>query len=179
MIYFDIDGLLAKFCLGSHRLHGWPYKVPTTWNYHHEHGISDADFYANMGASFWANLEPWEDGFELLRLVEHRVGPGRILFLTSPCQTPGCEEGKRAWVRKFLPTYDPWKDVMIGGAKHKLAHRGALLIDDSDANCKAFAAAGGKVFLAPRPWNDHRAFAAESDGRFNPSVAMKVVETLL
>lgn len=166
MILFDIDGVLARYTCGALALHGrsehsgqWD-----SWNFQRGWGIEDPAFYAGQNRDFWANLGVWEDGMALFRFVESLVGQDRLVLLTAPVQTEGCCEGKRDWVKKHLPHYLP--DLVIGGPKHKLAHRGALLIDDSDANREKFSAAGGWTWCVPRPWNEHK-FLCAADGTFN------------
>jgi hypothetical protein len=157
-ILFDLDGVVAHFTNGACDVHGLPRSAGLSgaWNFHHPHGISDAAFYAPMGRDFWADLGVWPDGIELFKRIESLVGHERIAFLSSPCQTAGCEEGKRIWFKRHFPQYDPWGDLFLGGKKQKLAYGGAILLDDSDTNCERWAARGGRSFLIPRPWNKDR-----------------------
>lgn len=172
MINFDLDGVLAQFTHGAARLHGKPDRDSAgvhwpTWNFHHEWGIADEHFYAGMGADFWAGLGRWEDGFALLERVAALVGHDRIAFITSPCQTAGCEEGKRRWAVEHLTGWNAWADVFIGGNKFKLAHPRAVLVEDSDTNVDKWRAAGGHAWLLPRPWN-RNAVHCDADGLFDP-----------
>lgn len=167
-LFFDLDGVLARFSDGANALHNLPPVQPTTWNFHHPHGLTDEAFYGPMNREFWAGLGRWEDGFALLAACVARYGTAPIAFLTSPCRTAGCEEGKRAWVKEHLSPlgFDPWKDVFIGGDKSKLcAARGQVLLDDSDANVTAWHAKFGGGWLIPRPWNDYR-HLCDDEGRF-------------
>jgi hypothetical protein len=169
IFYFDIDGFLARFTEGASRAHGRPTDETIIWkSWHHWRtwGKEDEALYAVCNREFWANLPPWEDGMQLLRLVESRVGTSRIVFITSPARTPGTGQGKREWVAKHLPQYDPWADVMIGGAKHKLAGPGKVLLDDSDDNCRKFVEHGGEAIVIPRPWNG-RADLCDERGQFH------------
>ncbi len=57
-------------------------------------------------------------------------------------------------------------NAFIGGKKHLLAHKDALLIDDRDENVAEFRHAGGKAILIPRPWNNQRCHT-DANGNFN------------
>lgn len=171
-ILFDVDGVLARFTCGAILAHGrsqesGPYYP--SWDHHKTWGLTDEAFYAPMNREFWAGLGRWEDGFKLLERVIELAGKDSILFLTAPVQTPGCEEGKRAWAAEHLTPlgFDPFADVLIGGAKHKLAHRDVLLVDDSDSNIKKFHDAGGRTWRVPRPWNANRDLCERSTGLFD------------
>ncbi len=179
-LLLDLDGFVAHFQNGACDLHGKPRADGLTgeWAFHHKWGITDEQFYAGMGAAFWEGLESWPDGLRLTTLLIDRVGKDRIAFLSSPCRTPGCGQGKRKWFARHFPAFDPWGDLFLGGAKWKLAHPGALLLDDSDSNCAKFRAAGGQAFLIPRPWNAKRDLCGEN-GLFHVGNVQSWVEALL
>lgn len=139
-------------------------------------GIAPKDFWAPLGREFWANLAPYSDGDALLIVAESLVGPERIFFLSSPCLTDGCLEGKRDWVRKYHPGYE--RRTFFGSAKHVFAGGGAVLVDDSDRNVDDFEAAGGDAVLIPRPWNRLRNDTDDA-GRFNVSAAYARLERAL
>ncbi len=173
--YVDLDGVLARFTDGMFHAHGRPAQPVTTWNFHHSWGLTDEQFYAVATREFWTGLGRWEDGFALLETVERLVGRDRVCFLSSPTRTPGTGQGKREWFAKNLPAYDPWADLFLGGAKHKLAARDTILIDDSDANCAAFVRAGGMSWTPPRQWN-HDAFRCLPDGTFDAAAECRAFE---
>lgn len=155
VIFFDLDGVLADFVGGVFRLQH-PKPAPryddVRWGLEEQLGYADpADFWRQLGYEFWSELPAYEDGFGLLGAVATAVGLDGIGLLTSPCDTPGCLEGKRDWVRRHLPDYH--RRLFIGSAKHLFAGPGKVLVDDHDANVDAFRAAGGRVVQPPRPWN--------------------------
>ena len=180
-IKFDVDGVLARFTTGACKIHGRPTDetpIYTTWNHHYTWGIKDEAFYAPMGKAFWRDLPVWDDGMQLLRLVEAMVGRDAISFLSAPVRTAGCEEGKRAWFAATLPQYDPWADLFLGGAKHKHAHADGILVDDSESNCQKWEKADGIAILVPRPWNAFRDLCDEN-GSFHVGYVQDQIGRLL
>lgn len=177
-LYFDVDGVKARFTDGVCALHGRPVKQPTVWDMHNEWDppMDDTAFYAPQDRAFWASLGVWEDGMALFRFVESLVGQDRMCLMTSPVQTEGCSEGKRDWVKKHLPHYLP--DLVIGGCKHKMAGPNKVLIDDSDSNVSKFQAHGGHGWLVPRPWNSARGLV-DSSGMFNVLAESKALQKYL
>lgn len=169
VVNFDIDGVLARWTDAALALHGLPPAQPRTWNFHHEHGITDEALYAPMDRAFAAGLGVWEDGMSLLALVREYT-THRIHLLSSPWQTFGCEAGKRDWVRKNTQ-FCPYKDLTLCSSKEVHAGPGKVLIDDSDSNIKKWCDAGGAGWLVPRPWN---ALAKRCDalGMFNPDAEL-------
>jgi FMN phosphatase YigB (HAD superfamily) len=164
--FFDLDGVLADFVSGALRLHGrtdFPY-ADIRWGIEEQLGIEPAKFWAPMGSEFWAGLPLYDDGHAAFSLVARTVGPENVALLSSPCETPGCLDGKRAWVAKHLPEFR--KRLFLGGAKHLFAGPGKVFVDDHDANVDAFRAAGGKAVQVPRPWNRRRDETL-LDGRFD------------
>jgi hypothetical protein len=157
-IFFDLDGVLCDFVSGALAVHnatlaiedadwGFPSKIGFS-------GVDDPKFWAPLGFDFWAGLAPYPDGFCLLRAAERLVGKDRIGLLTSPCETAGCVDGKRAWVAKHLPEYT--RRLFVGAAKELFAGPNKVLVDDSDVNCEKFMKAGGFVLTPPRPWNQYK-----------------------
>lgn len=157
VIFFDMDGVLCDFVGGALALHGRT-DVPVAavpWGIEAHLGIDPAAFWAPMGFAFWRDLAPLFDGFRLLDHALALVGAERIGLLTSPCDTPGCADGKRAWVERHLPGLK--KRLFVGSAKELFAGPHKLLVDDHDANIDRFHEAGGAVIQPPRPWNRHKA----------------------
>lgn len=159
VFFFDMDGVLANFVGGALRHHGREDVChgQIVWGIEAQLGITPEVFWANLGFDFWANLEPYADGFELLRQAEAIVGVDSIGLLTSPCETAGCVDGKRAWVAKHMPAYR--RRLFVGSAKELFASPGKVLVDDNDHNCDKFVAAGGRIVMPPRPWNRRKAEA--------------------
>lgn len=153
-VFFDMDGVLADFVSGVMAHHNTAIPIDDVrWGLEEQMGFKDreSEFWAPLGFDFWANLSPYADGFCLLRAAERLVGPERIGLLTSPCDTAGCVDGKRAWVAKHLPGYK--KRLFVGSAKELFAGHNKILVDDNDTNCEKFIAAGGYTVKVPRPWN--------------------------
>lgn len=159
-IFFDMDGVLADFVLGAFALHGRSVPMEDVrWDFLTQigfDGVNDPAFWEPMGFDFWAGLPAYEDGMQLLARAAEMVGADRIGLLTSPCDTPGCVDGKRDWVARRLPAYR--KRLFVGSAKQLFAGPGKILVDDHDANADAFRAAGGQTFQPPRPWNRYRPY---------------------
>lgn len=165
-VFLDMDGVLCDFTGAALKLHGK--SIPPSevrWNFHRQVGLTDAEFWAPLGPDFWASL-PWTaEGKALLRRVEQHFGAENVALLTSPCATPGCIDGKCAWVRREMPDY--LDRLIVTPAKHFLASLGdSLLIDDRDENLGAFVMAGGVALTIPRPWNRERQYCND-DGTFN------------
>jgi hypothetical protein len=60
-----------------------------------------------------------------------------------------------------------------------VAHTRAVLLDDSDDNCRRFADAGGQYLLMPRPWNANRDVCDDLDTAAALDVAMGVLKELM
>lgn len=153
VIFVDLDGVVADFVSAALFVHGRSH-VPLSsvpWCIEKFLGIEPAAFWAPLGFDFWSSLEPLPDGFRLLDHALALVGAERVGLLTSPCDTAGCVEGKRAWVERHLPGLK--RRLFVGSAKELFAGPHKLLVDDHDANVDRFAAAGGMVLQPARPWN--------------------------
>lgn len=160
VLYFDIDGVLARFTDGACRIHGRLVQQPTVWNFHKEQWsptMTSAELFAPMGRAFWAGLDLWDDGMRLLQLTEWKMHPHhkRIGLLTSPCETDGCIDGKRDWIGKHLPEYK-FRLIPTPAKGELFAHPNAILVDDSDDNIASWREHGGVGVLVPRPWNARR-----------------------
>lgn len=135
------------------------------WGLAAQFGITDAKLWADCGFDFWAGL-PWcDEGKELLAGLEELFGQENIVLATSPVLTPGCQDGKRAWVEKHLPAYR--RRLQIGAAKWSMAGPSSLLVDDHDGNVSPFRERGGGAVVVPRPWNSRRKECGEQ-GNFDP-----------
>lgn len=165
-IFFDVDGVIADFVGGvlkQHNREDIPRK-DVRWGLEAQLGIAPADFWRPLGFEFWANLPVLEDGWKLLQQAEWMLGVTNIGLLTSPCDTPGCIDGKRKWIRQFFPEYE--RRTFFGSAKHLFAGPTKILVDDNDDNCRKFMEAGGQTLLVPRPWNESR-LSSNADGSFS------------
>lgn len=168
MIFFDMDGVLADFVGGSLRVHGKQlHPSEVQWDFMCQVGFAgggDPGFWEPLSnPSFWAGLEPLEDGLALFRTVEALVGHERLGILSSGL-CPGSCDGKRAWIDRHLPGYG--KRVVFCTMKGLVGAPGKVLVDDHDLNADQFAEAGGRSVLVPRPWNRRRG-EADHGGRFD------------
>jgi hypothetical protein len=158
VLFFDLDGVLADFVGGALAAHGRG-DVPASsvpWCIEKALGIEPTAFWAPLGFDFWANLKPLPDGMRLFDRACVLMGADRIGLLTSPCETHGCADGKRAWVKRHLPPAMS-RRLFIGSAKELFAGPHKVLVDDHDANIDRFHEAGGATVQPPRPWNRHKA----------------------
>lgn len=157
----DIDGVLADFVGGACRAHGrqspyddadpetaYSYDVASLWN------MTPGEFWAPLdSADFWRGLDLTADGLDILNILERQFKQKNICLLTSPSMSPYSIVGKIQWIREHYPDYAG--RCLIGPCKEFCAHRGAILVDDCDANVVRFIEHGGGAILVPRPWNHH------------------------
>lgn len=166
VIYQDLDGVLSNFVAGAIDLHKSVLRHDDAkWGLEAQMGIPVDQFWQKCDYAFWSGLQPYPDGFALLAEAEALVGADNIALLSSPCDTDGCCDGKREWVRRHLPAYR--RRLILGGAKHLLAGPNKVLIDDHTANFDTFAKAGGYAVIPPRPWNHRAASTILPGGHFS------------
>ncbi len=143
-----IGGALKWFCSDKTIEKDWPKGV---WGddkvFQHMFGVGMKEFWESLNERFWYNLDYTEDGKDFLKYVK-QFEP---CVLTSPAWTGAT--GKQHWLKKNEPDIFHDRRYLIGPAKSWCASSMAVLIDDSEANCKAFTEAGGTAILFPRPWN--------------------------
>jgi hypothetical protein len=180
-VFIDCDGVLVNFLdealyrLGYEVIKGKDARVslrrkgetdpvdlpwePGEWYVDRVLGISLGDFWDGVQGedpdAFWEGLEWMEDGKAILSQAEAWWGAENICLLTSP--SIGTASGKLRWIEREMPEYARAGRFLIGRAKHFVAHRDSILIDDSDHNCEKFAAEGGTGMLIPRYWNSGHA----------------------
>lgn len=157
--FLDLDGVLVDFVGGAFATHGRSLPMPDVrWDFPSQIGFAgganDPAFWEPMGRNFWANLDWTPEGKDILHVVEQVFGRDNIAVMTSPCDTEGAVEGKVAWIKQNLPKYR--RRFFVGPPKDLAAGPGKVLVDDHEGNVSAFAARGGLVALAPRPWNWRR-----------------------
>lgn len=152
-ICLDLDEVLCDFVGPALALHGldpaevmarWPpgeYSIPKVV------GMADADFWGpvcNAGSEFCERLSLFPWAADLLETCG-RIAPVTIV---TKCHDAHSAAGKVRWLtRHGIERY------LIGPAKDTCAHAGSVLIDDYEANCAAFTAAGGRAIVFPRQWN--------------------------
>ena len=151
-VLVDLDGVLVNFVKGALAVHGkkLPY-AETQWNFFDQIGVEITEFWKPMDFHFWATLEWFPGGQELLEGLISRYGYDRICFCTSPCDTICSVEGKIEWIRRNAPA-KLRRNYMITPVK-QFAARGSVLIDDRPQNCYDVRDNGGKFVMVPQPWN--------------------------
>ena len=173
--FLDMDGVLADYYAGICRAFGldpWPFKCRLgDWNFFTGAPLNQTNETVAplMGAGFYANLDLLPDARRIVERAEE-VYSGDVYFLTAPWDTPGCFDGKLAWVKKHFPGYA--RRMLVGSPKEACAHPGAILFDDSPVNCEKFRTHGGEAFLIPRPWNEKWQESSQSNGAANAGSAL-------
>ncbi len=174
LVLLDMDGVLCEFNDAAYRVHGKEPPDDPQWGIWDDLGITEAEFWRPMGYEFWAGLDWTAEGRWLIAGLENLVDHKNIALLTSPCETPGCYDGKREWVRKNLPDY---RNFIPTSAKHFIAGAGKILVDDRNENVDNFARLGGQGVLVPRTWNRRR--DETTNKRFSVGCVLKDIEQAL
>ena len=155
----DMDGVLVDFVKGMMGAHGLPdpYADGTFTSFYFDKawGVKPEKFWGVANRPFWANLDWTPDGRDILAELESRVASDDVCLLSSPCSQDGCVDGKLDWIKQHVPQFR--RRFLFGPRKEFCAAPNRILIDDSEDNADAFAEAGGKCILVPRPWNRNRA----------------------
>jgi len=165
-VYLDMDGVVADFSRGAAR------KLRKPWPYDDVKNLGDAgwdliklwglktpeNLFGSMDQKFWESLDTTKEASSVVATLTSAFGVENICFLSAPCNTKGCAEGKRNWAHKYFPDI-PLLLAMPSAfgrdaPKHMLAGPDTLLIDDYTVNTDNFTGSGGKAFLFPRPWNN-------------------------
>lgn len=152
----DLDGVLCDFVSGVCDLHDRenPYDDPGNlgvYEFSKLWGMTPEEFYGpTRSREFWANLVPYGDAGETMRLLSGWLGPENVAILTSLANAEAAA-GKYDWVARHFPDY--LGRLMVARCKHFCAHPRAMLLDDDPRNCERFRAWGGTAVVVPRPWN--------------------------
>ena len=130
MIYFDVDGVLAK--------------------YYTLEEIGDASKINEKG--YFRNLPPIERGVELLKTVAEYVDVGICSAVLSEKVNPYAREEKLAWLEKYIGR-DYITSIIFTpcvGEKARFVptfSKADVLVDDQLDNVSDWKAKGGKAFL--------------------------------
>lgn len=160
-IYLDVDEVLVDWVTPALRLLGyvpedvhaqWAAMKPRPWNLFDVLDVSPITAWTTIdlaGARFWEGLPdfPWTD--DLLSLC---TATAETTLLTAPSSDPSSYAGKRQWMRRRFG--DTFGGYALTREKHRFAHAGAVLIDDSPSNCSRFVSRGGRAILFPGVGND-------------------------
>lgn len=158
-ILLDMDGVVADFVTAALALHGQPDALaawpPGEWDMAKVLGISTSAFWKpidQMGADYWAGLEPYPWAAELIALIQESAP---YAILSSPGLGAEAPTGKIHWLRKHVkPNF---ANYLFGHQKWLCARPDQVLIDDRDKNIDQFVAAGGHGILFPQVWNSNHA----------------------
>jgi len=164
-VFLDLDDVACDWAGAALRLHGlerrlhdWP---KGEWDIPKVLGMTDDDFcrpITELGARFWADLEPLPWMNDLVEMVDSFTG-GNWSIATAPNRErfPDSPIGKAKWIRAHLHLRP--KSVFTGEDKDLLSRPGHVLIDDRQSNCQAFSVPGGHGIVFPRPWNNRTSTA--------------------
>lgn len=165
-VLLDMDGVVADFVAGAKSVHYG--KIPQSlyhdpadcgdkgWDILKHFDGTPEEFWSPFGYNFWKSLPPMPDAFAIYDTIERYVHKDNICFLTSPCRTEGCYEGKREWAHKHFPGVPILFSTSVPGGsppKQFVADHNSILIDDHSLNVRNWIDYDGIGFLYPRPWN--------------------------
>jgi hypothetical protein len=167
LLLCDMDGIVANFVGGIERAHGYgdlyeqdpSRRGDAAWdNAQYMDGITMEEYWEPATYDFWRNLDKMPDADKIIGVIDDTIGIEHCCFITSPCLTTGCYEGKRDWVREHYPSIPILFSTSAPGGlppKYFAASPDRFLIDDHTPNIDGWRNAGGVGYLYPRPWNRH------------------------
>ena len=161
----DMDGVLADFVSGTLEACELPILAEdvTHWGYY-EPFMSTSEFWRRIDEQmcFWEDLPVYPWAHDLWEMVNSF---GDVIIASSPSMHPDCVGGKLRWLRRhgFLKPSD--QNYMFGPQRFRMAREGAVLIDDSDDQCRRFWDAGGKAIVFPQKWNSNASLASSDVGQ--------------
>jgi hypothetical protein len=151
MIFLDMDGVLCDFHGRAAEDFGCDVNDFTEWAIWEPMGLTEEEFWTWLGTrsrEWWSSLNPYPWAEELVSMVASVDPEYRILSTASKGHSVA---GKIDWFHNHFG--EQFHRFHFTSQKPDLAARGRLLIDDSDHNCKGFAAKGGDFLCVPQPWN--------------------------
>lgn len=151
-----MDGVLVDFAGGVASLFGIDKSVvEVNGNKANEAaGVSREEFWRRIetaGEGWWWSLDPYPWAKRLVSACE-RLGDVYVAS-SPPTRAISSGSGKMSWLRRRLPEVYSGRRFFIGTHKHLLAGPDRVLVDDDVRKHSAFAKAGGRAVLFPRPWN--------------------------
>lgn len=148
-VYLDMDGVLVDFNNGFRRLSsGLDLK-----KYAETFGEPIArDRYLKAGPSFWVNLDWIRGGQEVWNAANSLFEDVCILSsagTTDQEKAEIVEIGKRAWLKKNIPSIPDEKVFIVKGKhmKQKMAARDSILVDDVAETIRQWTQGGGYGIL--------------------------------
>lgn len=161
--FLDMDGVLSDFVTAACFAHSKenPYldveNHGATASMERLLGLTPEVFWSRFDESFWRDMPPTEYLKDIVSLVRQYFSKDGIYILTSPAFNPGCIDGKRDWLKKYVP--DLSSHVVFTKHKHLCAAPGRILIDDFESNTSLFKEYGGDSFLFPTKHNRMHRFS--------------------
>ena len=164
-VFLDMDGVVADWHSSACALHGLknPAREPDgprgdeAWDMCRHLKIDLHKFYKLQDYDFWVGIKKTIEADFIIDACIAALGKSRLCFLSSPCFTIGCCEGKREWVNRHYPGIPLILSISakLGESPPKdfLADNDSFLIDDCGDTVVKFSDAGGWTYLWPRPWN--------------------------
>lgn len=145
-IYVDLDGVMADFDAAFPALFGLD---------HRELADDEMWGHINNHPSFFRDLPPMHGAVEFFHSIHH-LNPV-ILTACPKLNYPLAAMQKRQWVREHLSATCLVLPVLGGRHKPLFMHQpGDVLIDDFEANCDAWTAAGGIAIRHAGDWTATR-----------------------
>lgn len=170
-VYLDLDGVLANFVGGALRACNQPASrlKPGVWEIHTCLDYTIQEFWSRcQGHLFWSQLDALHDAEAIVSTVEAfcAVEDADLWLLSAPSDDAGSFSGKYEWVGRHFNRLK--RKLVIACNKAAMHPRpGMLLVDDSDANVKAWQGGigrvGGQAVLVPRWWNSGYRIAREDN----------------
>ncbi|MCO7487001.1 5' nucleotidase, NT5C type [Stenotrophomonas maltophilia] len=145
-IYVDLDGVMADFDAAFPALFGLDHRV-----------LADDEMWGHINShpSFFRDLPPMQGAVEFFHSIHH-LNPV-ILTACPKSNYPLAAMQKRQWVREHLSATCMVLPVLGGRHKPLFMHQpGDVLIDDFEANCDAWTAAGGVAIRHAGDWTATR-----------------------
>lgn len=164
--FLDCDGVLSNFIGGCSKLLNKTYEEcfdnrerPLPWNLL---GLfpeitDEKEFISRMNVQFWAELPVYPWAHELVELLERVFGDQLVLCTSAGYLGDDSHyftnsvQGKEKWIVEHFPQFA--KKTIFCYKKEYLASPYHVLLDDSEANIKAFTDRGGIGILFPQDWN--------------------------
>ena len=143
IIYCDLDGVIADFVTGSIEACNLQMKTEDVvgWAYYNPHVTHE---------EFWEDLPvyPWAHEF-----VAMLATYGDVVFCTDPTGDDDSATGKVKWLKRHGFIKPDGTNYALIYAKHLLARKDTVLLDDWLQNCDMFKNSGGYGIDFPQPWN--------------------------